>query len=132
MRARHGRTLPLTFGLALGLASTLVFTGTPQAAVPHALLVGTFNGIPGRYRTIQAAVAAARPGDTVLVAPGVYHEAGTPEDGVLITTPGIRVRGMDRNRVVVAGTAPSAAQPCSNDPAVQNPGLSGRNGIEVK
>ena len=64
--------------------------------------------------------------------PGVYHEAGTPEDGVLITTPGVRVRGMDRNQVVVAGTASSAAQPCSNDPAVQNPGLSGRNGIEVK
>src|SRR5205807_5543215 len=127
-----GRTLRLTLVMALALGSTLAFAGAPQAAAPHALLVGTFNGIAGRYRTIQAAVAAARPGDTVLVAPGVYHEVGTAKDGVLITTQGIRVRGMDRNHVIVAGTAPSAAQPCSNDVAAQNPGLGGRNGIEVK
>jgi len=66
---------------------------------PRALLVGTYNGIRGQYRTIAAAVAAARPGDSILVGPGVYHEMATAEDGVLITTPGVRLRGMDRNRV---------------------------------
>ena len=40
----------------------------------RALLVGTFNGIPGQYQTIQAAVDAAQPGDWILVAPGDYHE----------------------------------------------------------
>src|SRR5947209_17518197 len=38
------------------------------------LLVGTFAGRTGQYRTIQSAVNAARPGDWILVAPGDYHE----------------------------------------------------------
>ena len=40
----------------------------------HALLVGTFDGIPGQYQTIQDAVNAAQPGDWILIAPGDYHE----------------------------------------------------------
>ena len=39
---------------------------------------------PGTYKTIQAAVDAAQPGDWILVAPGDYHETGrrraTPPD----------------------------------------------------
>jgi hypothetical protein len=123
---------------ALGLvaAAAFVFTGTvlpaAPAAAPKALLVGTYNGIHGKYRTIQAAVAAAKPGDTILVGPGVYHESTTPEDGVLITTPGVRLRGMDRNGVIVDGTLPTSTRPCSSDAAAQNPGPTGRNGVEVK
>src|SRR6202040_163019 len=97
---------------------------------PRALLVGTFRGIPGQYPSIQAAVNAARTGDWILVAPGDYHETGASDAGVLITTPGIHVRGLQRNGVTVDGTK-AGSTTCSPDPAAQNPGRSGRNGIEV-
>ena len=68
-----------------------------------------------QFRTIQDAVDAARPGDWILVAPGDYHEqADHRADGhatratgaVMVTTPGIHIRGLDRNGVVVDGTKP--------------------------
>src|SRR5947209_6526194 len=127
---RSLRALGLVGGAAFA-ASTLLIPAAPAAA-PRALPVGTYRGIPGPYRTIQAPAAAAKPGDTVLVGPGVYHEATTPEDGVLITTPGVRLRGMDRRGVVVDGTLPTSTQPCSSAPAAQNLAPDGRNGIEVK
>lgn len=55
--------------------------------------------VPASYRTIQAAVDAARPGDLVLIAPGVYHESVT----VAGSHPDIVIRGLDRNRVVLDG-----------------------------
>lgn len=55
--------------------------------------------VPGSYATIRAAVAAARPGDLVLIAPGVYHESvDVGEDHGRIV-----LRGLDRNRVVLDG-----------------------------
>ena len=102
------------------------------AASPHKVLrVGLFHGIAGDFTTIQAAVAAAQPGDWILVAPGDYHETGAPGAGVLIVTPGIHLRGMDRNTVVVDGTLPGFGR-CSADPAAQNPGPTGRHGILVQ
>lgn len=53
--------------------------------------------VPESYPTIQAAVDAARPGDLVLVAPGVYREE------VTVTTPFITIRGLDRNAVILDG-----------------------------
>jgi len=53
--------------------------------------------VPGDFGTIQAAVDAARPGDLVLIHPGVYHES------VRVATAGIVLRGTDRNRVVLDG-----------------------------
>jgi hypothetical protein len=50
-----------------------------------------------KYATISAAVAKAKSGDLVLVEPGVYKEA------VDVTTPGITIRGLDRNKVVLDG-----------------------------
>ena len=47
--------------------------------------------------TIEAAVKKAKPCDWILIAPGVYP--GT----VVIRTPRLHVRGMDRNRVIVDG-----------------------------
>jgi hypothetical protein len=49
------------------------------------------------YTTIQAAVNAAQPCDWVLVAPGVYREQ------VVIKTPKLHLRGMNRNKVIVDG-----------------------------
>ncbi|MEX2622985.1 MAG: right-handed parallel beta-helix repeat-containing protein [Acidimicrobiia bacterium] len=51
--------------------------------------------VPEAYPTIQAAVDAAGAGDLVLVGEGVYREA------VEITTPGVVLRGTDRNNVVI-------------------------------
>ena len=120
-------------GIFAGAAAT-----TARAAGPNVLMVGTFNGIPGQYSTVQSAVNAAQPGDWILVAPGDYHESQdhtTPSwpAGVWINKSNIHVRGMDRNSVIIDGTKSGAAVPCSANPADQDPGPSGqgRNGIEV-
>jgi hypothetical protein len=114
---------------------------------PRVLLVGTWQGHHGQFSSIQAAVNAARSGDWVLVAPGDYHEQGDRDPrysslarvgaGVMITTPGIHVRGLDRNGVVIDGTLPGSPK-CSSDPSRQDLGPldsaghpRGRNGIEV-
>jgi len=55
--------------------------------------------VPQTYATIQAAVDAARPGDLVLIAPGVYHQSVTVSTG----RDRIVLRGLDRNRVVLDG-----------------------------
>jgi nitrous oxidase accessory protein NosD len=49
------------------------------------------------FTTIQSAVDAAKPGDWILIDVGTYNEA------VTIATPGLHVRGMDRNMVVLDG-----------------------------
>jgi hypothetical protein len=120
--------------LALGLGVLLAtLCAVPlHASSPQVLRVGSFHGIAGQFQTIQAAVNAAQPRDWILIGPGDYHEQGTSNDGVLVTTPNIHLRGMDRNQVLVDGTLPGAAA-CSADPALQNfgPNGSGRNGIEV-
>jgi hypothetical protein len=106
--------------------------GTASLAHANVLLVGTYKGIPGKYKTIQAAVNAAKSGDWVLVGPGDYKEQGYRGEvepaGVLITTPNVHLRGMNRNTVVVDGTNKGAPQ-CSSQPTDQGP--LNRNGVEV-
>ncbi|MFH8337875.1 right-handed parallel beta-helix repeat-containing protein [Streptomyces sp. AM6-12] len=53
--------------------------------------------VPSDAPTISAAVSLARPGDLVLVAPGVYHES------VRLRTPRITLRGTSRDKVVIDG-----------------------------
>lgn len=53
--------------------------------------------VPGAFSTIQAAVDAAADGDLVLIDAGVYTES------VTVDRPGIVVRGVDRNAVVLDG-----------------------------
>ncbi|MGZ4676022.1 MAG: hypothetical protein ACXVJ7_01585 [Acidimicrobiia bacterium] len=139
----------LTVLSVVAVAGVTLVTGTAAARPerrPRVLLVGSYRGRAGDYTDIQSAVDAARPGDWVLVGPGDYHErADYREDGsadeaggaVLITTPGVHLRGMDRNRVVVDGTKPGAPQ-CSSAPADQDQGPRnavdapvGRNGVFV-
>src|SRR5690242_21679777 len=91
------------------------------AASAQVLRVGSYNGIPGQYGSIQAAVNAAQPGDTILVGPGDYKTTGSSAPSgaddtpaaVLITKPGITLRGMNRNTVIVDGTKPGSAR-CSS------------------
>ncbi len=119
-------------GVLVLLSATLA--QAEGGAVPGArvLQVGTHHHRKGAFATIQAAVNAARPGDWVLIGEGNYREHGSPKDGVLITRPGVHLRGMSRNDVVIDGTRAGFA-PCSADPAAQDfgPGGDGRNGIEV-
>lgn len=113
----------------MGLAGLLMLgCGLASAKV---LQVGSYNGNSGPYTSIQQAVNDAQPGDWILIGPGVYHEQGSADSGVLITTPGLHLRGMDRNGVVVDGTLPGAPGACSNRAADQLIVDGGRNGIQV-
>jgi plastocyanin len=60
-------------------------------------LPGATIRVPRDAPTIQAAVDRAEPGGLVLIAPGVYEEA------VLVTTPFLTIRGVDRNRTILDG-----------------------------
>jgi hypothetical protein len=134
----------------------LVLTGSALASCssgggsPAVLLVGSYHGKAGEYSTIQAAVNAAQPGDWILIAPGDYHEdddahaktspsqfATGDHGGVVVQTPNLHIRGMNRDTVIVDGTKAASPTPCSSDPQYQNFGpvsggkAQGRNGIVV-
>jgi hypothetical protein len=123
-------------------------TSVHTATVHAVLRVGTYEGIAGEYESIQAAVDAAKPGDWILIGPGDYKEAssrlapGAEGDdragaSVLITTPKLHVRGMNRNTVMLDGTKPGSPE-CSSAEADQTFGPTesdgshlGNNGIVV-
>jgi len=87
--ARAAR-LALGIGLASSVASlTACGSGTSST---HSVL-----DVPGQFATIQAAVDKARPGDLVLIRPGVYHEA------VISHVPDLVIRGLDRGGVILDG-----------------------------
>ena len=83
------------------------------------------------------------------MAPGDYHETNDlshpplADDhgrfaGVLVTTPNLHIRGMDRSSVIIDGTNQHASGACSSNPPDQNFGTTnssgqpiGRNGIVV-
>ena len=114
-------------------AGCVSLTAARAAPGPQVLRVGPFQNVPGDYPSIQAAVNAAHPGDWVLIGPGDYHEQGTDDAGVYITTPGVHLRGMDRNATIVDGTRAGAPAPCSPAASWQDRGVKnkGRNGIWV-
>jgi hypothetical protein len=98
------------------------------SAGANVLRVGSYHGIPGQYKTIQAAVNAAKPGDWILIGPGDYKTTSSAEPrgrtdtpaGILITKPRIYLRGMNRNTVIVDGTKSGPA--CSRAKSDQNLG----------
>ena len=69
--------------------------GPGREPVPTAS--GATIRVPDDETTIQGAVDAARPGDLILIGPGIYHEA------VRVLTPYLTIRGLDRNRVILDG-----------------------------
>ena len=128
MRARPAAGLTV-LTLLLASAAGLVPAG---AAGPAVLRVGSWHGVRGTFTSVQQAVRAAHAGDWVLVGPGDYKEngyKGAPEPaGVLITTPGLHLRGMQRNQVVIDGTRPGA-KTCSAAKADQVETVHGRDGV---
>jgi hypothetical protein len=141
---RRRRRGAIALASAAAAVAAAGLSASPAGA--RVLLVGSFHGHKGSFTTIQSAVDAARPGDWILVGPGDYHERGDRDPryrslaeqgaGVMIRTPRIHLRGMDRNRVVVDGTKPGASR-CSRAAADQDRGprvggaANGRNGVEV-
>jgi pectin methylesterase-like acyl-CoA thioesterase len=147
-----GKTKTLGARLIASLVAVVLGGGVLAAcsgsSSPAVLLVGTYHGHAGQYTSIQAAVDAAQPGDYILIAPGDYHErddAGQTgaatfstgdHGGVVIHTPDLHLRGMNRATVVVDGTKPGAPT-CSSAHQDQNFGpvvhgkAQGRNGIVV-
>ncbi len=113
--------------MSTAIVFSLVVVGAATANA-RVLRVGKYRGIRGQFTSIQAAVDAAKPGDWILVGPGDYkeHSGRTPKgaafrdrpSGVLITKSGIKLRGMNRNTVIVDGTKPGSAR-CSNRASAQ-------------
>ena len=129
LKVRHVAVATTVGTLFCGL---LAFVGATSASAksashPEVLYVGTFDGIntpsASTFTTIQGAVNAAKKGDWILIAPGDYHETGdtgygapTTTDvsegyygGVVVTTPDLHLRGLDRNSVIVDGTLSQCA-----------------------
>jgi hypothetical protein len=112
---------------ALAAGALVGVGGAAASTFSRVLRVGTYHGIRGQFSSIQAAVNAAHPGDWILVAPGDYKTtssqapagAQTTPAGILITTPRLHLRGMNRNTVVVDGTKPGSGV-CSPEKSAQN------------
>jgi hypothetical protein len=120
--------------VAVAFGALLALAAGASAQSPRVLRVGTYHGIRGQYRSIQAAVDAARPGDWILIGPGDWktHSARAPKAApntpaaVLITTPRLRLRGMNRNQVVIDAT--TGGPRCNAIKADQDFGPSSSNG----
>jgi len=82
--------------LIVGDAASATDVVAAESTAP-ATWTGETRAVPGEYPTIQSAVDAAAPGDLVLIDPGVYKES------VSVTTPGLVIRGTDRNGVILDG-----------------------------
>ncbi|MCA1813599.1 MAG: right-handed parallel beta-helix repeat-containing protein [Halobacteriales archaeon] len=80
-------------------------------------------GDPGAFQTIQDGVDAAQPGDTVLIMPGVYHEA------VQVHTPDVTVAGADRATTILDGrtTQPTCGDGYGIGVYVDAPGVTVRD-----
>lgn len=91
---RRRSSWPAVVGLVPAVLLSLVSCSSEPATAPAGPVV---IAVPADAATIGEAVARARTGDLVLVSPGTYPES------VTIATPGITVRGTDRNTVIIDG-----------------------------
>ncbi len=91
--------------IAMTVGASLLVGAAPAAAAARVVHPG---------ESIQAAVDAARPGDTVVVLPGTYHEA------VCVTTDGLTLRG---TRAVIKPPAQAPDTPCAFGPEGQVIGI---------
>ena len=86
------------------LACTAAVVGAGLGAAPAS--AGHLTHVVHAGQSIQKAVDAAAPGDTVLITPGTYRES------VTVTTPGLTLRGVGRG-VVIEPAATKAAGTCA-------------------
>jgi len=72
--------------------------------------------VPEDYPTVAEAVQAARSGDLISIAPGIYHEA------VMVQTPDLTIRGRERNSVILDGnfTLSNAFEVSANNVVLEN------------
>jgi hypothetical protein len=83
--------------LVVLLPLTVSASGRAESDACRTIAVASGRVSYPHLRSLQAAVAQARPCDWILVAPGVYRGA------VTIRVPDLHLRGLDRNRVVLDG-----------------------------
>lgn len=83
------------------LACTAVVAASVLGAAPSAAATSLHMVFPGQ--SVQAAIDAARPGDTVFLTPGVFRES------VRITTSGLTLRGSGRTTVLMPAATPTGA-----------------------
>jgi hypothetical protein len=92
----HGTQVPLrVVAAAVAIAAVMAVYGAAASDASGADGVNIVG--KGHFATIQAAVDASKPWGWVLIEPGVYEES------VVVTTPGLHIRGMNRNEVIVEG-----------------------------
>ena len=58
---------------------------------------GKIRKVPSEYPTIQNAVDSSQPGDLIQIGEGVFKEE------VVVTTPSLIIRGIDRNKTILEG-----------------------------
>ena len=78
MLMRH--KLPLA-AIAGALIALLLMVAAPAAGA-RVLRVGTYHGVRGQYKSIQAAVDAAKPGDWVLIHVGFAMSKISEQDAM--------------------------------------------------
>ncbi|MCR9234467.1 MAG: right-handed parallel beta-helix repeat-containing protein [bacterium] len=87
MCSRHHLPTPLPRLSLLSLACLLTFCADPRTLPADTL------SVPEKYQTIQSAIDAAQPGDTVLVAAGTYYERLRLKPGITLKSAGDESRG---------------------------------------
>ncbi|MFS0894668.1 nitrous oxide reductase family maturation protein NosD [Microbacterium sp. 179-I 3D3 NHS] len=110
--------------LILLASATLVLSGCAGPTASERSAQPAIVTVPGDHPTISDAVAAAAEGDTVLVASGAYRET------VTIDTPGITLRGEDRNGVVIDGEVRRGSGVVVSAPRVTVANLTVRNATQ--
>jgi hypothetical protein len=117
------------------MAAVALLGAIASSSSAKVLRVGTYKGIAGQFRSVQAAVDAAKPGDWILIGPGDYKTSSSRHPGhrsklaagVLISKQNVYIRGMNRNTVIIDGTKPGSST-CSRTASAQNLGPRGHKG----
>lgn len=81
------------------IAATVALVLSGALLAPRAAAKSQVWRVPSEVKTLQAAINKARPGDMILLSPGVYPGGVTIPKG----KNGLTIRGLNRNRVILDG-----------------------------